>query len=71
MVNDEHAKNEGIKNIYELPDLYEAKWRQRSSKSTALIIYTSGTTGAPKGVEISFANINAQLEDLTYAMRIN
>ena len=68
LVNDEHAKNEGILNIYDLPDKYDAKWRQRSSKSTALIIYTSGTTGAPKGVEISFANINAQLEDLTYAI---
>ncbi len=46
LVNDEHATNDGIKNIYELPDQYDAKWRQRSSKSTALIIYTSGTTGA-------------------------
>ncbi|MCQ2743702.1 MAG: AMP-binding protein [bacterium] len=68
LVNDEHARNGEIKNIYELPDKYDAKWRQRSSKSTALIIYTSGTTGAPKGVEISFANINAQLEDLSYAL---
>lgn len=65
LVNDEHAVNDGIKNIYELPDKFDAKWRQRHSKSTALIIYTSGTTGAPKGVEISFKNVNAQLEDLT------
>ncbi len=69
LVNDEHANNGEIKNIYDLPDKYDAKWRQRSSKSTALIIYTSGTTGAPKGVEISFANVNAQLEDLSYAVR--
>lgn len=68
LVNDEHANYGDIKNIYDLPDKYDAKWRQRSSKSTALIIYTSGTTGAPKGVEISFANVNAQLEDLTYAI---
>ena len=68
LVNDKYANNGDIKNIYELPDKYDAKWRQRSSKSTALIIYTSGTTGAPKGVEISFANVNAQLEDLTYAL---
>ena len=68
LVNDEFEKNEGIQNIYDLPDKYDAKWRQRSSKSTALIIYTSGTTGAPKGVEISFANVNAQLEDLTFAI---
>lgn len=61
---DEHATKQGITNIYELPDKYDAKWRQRSSKSTAFIIYTSGTTGAPKGVEISFKNVNAQLVDL-------
>ena len=70
LVNDEYANNGEIKNIYELPDKYDAKWRQRSSKSTALIIYTSGTTGAPKGVEISFANVNAQLEDLAYAINL-
>ncbi len=64
IVIDEHSSNPDIKSIYELPDKYDAKWRQRSSKSTALIIYTSGTTGAPKGVEISFKNINAQLIDL-------
>ncbi len=63
-VIDEHASNEKVKNIYDFPDKYDAKWRQRSSKSTAFIIYTSGTTGSPKGVEISFANVNAQLEDL-------
>lgn len=68
IVMDEHSYNEGIKNIYELPDNYNAKWRHRSSKSTAFIIYTSGTTGAPKGVEISFRNITAQLEDLKLAL---
>ena len=68
LVNDEYAKYDGIQNIYDLPDKFDAKWRQRSSKSTALIIYTSGTTGAPKGVEISFANVNAQLEDLSFAL---
>lgn len=62
---DEHAATKDeVKNIYDLPDKYDAIWRQRSSKSTALIIYTSGTTGSPKGVEISFANVNAQLKDL-------
>ncbi|MCQ2739831.1 MAG: AMP-binding protein [bacterium] len=68
LVNDEHANNGEIKNIYELPDKFDGKWRQRNSKSTALIIYTSGTTGAPKGVEISFRNVNAQLEDLTVVL---
>lgn len=65
---DEYAQNNNIANIYSLPEKYDAKWRQRSSKSTAFIIYTSGTTGTPKGVEISFKNVNAQLEDLTDAI---
>ena len=64
LLMDEHADCENITNIYDLPNKYDAKWRQRSSKSTAFIIYTSGTTGAPKGVEISFKNVNAQLVDL-------
>lgn len=64
IVIDEHAHNDGIKNLYELPDNYNAKWRVRSQRSTALIIYTSGTTGAPKGVEISFKNMTSQLIDL-------
>lgn len=62
---DEHCENSDVIDIYSLPEQYNAKWRQRSSKSTAMIIYTSGTTGAPKGVEISFKNVNAQLECLT------
>ncbi len=65
---DEHINKDGLTDIYMLPEIFTAKWRQRSSKSTALIIYTSGTTGAPKGVEISFKNVNAQLEDLTDAI---
>ena len=68
IVNDEYGKKGDITDIYSLPDMYDAKWRQRSSKSTAFIIYTSGTTGAPKGVEISFGNVNAQLEDLSDAI---
>ena len=68
LVIDEHVNNANVTNIYELPEKYDAKWRQRSSKSTALIIYTSGTTGAPKGVEISFRNIKAQIEDCTDAI---
>ena len=65
---DENTQDNEYPDFYSLPDKYNAKWRQRSSKSTALIIYTSGTTGAPKGVEISFRNMNAQLEDLTDAI---
>ena len=64
LVIDEHAKNQDVMNIYDLPDRYNGKWRRRSSKSTMFIIYTSGTTGAPKGVEITFRNIINQLEIL-------
>lgn len=52
------------KSIYQLPDNFDYRWRFRSSNSTAFIIYTSGTTGAPKGVEITFRNMMAQLDDL-------
>lgn len=62
---DDIKDNQNIISINTLPDDYEAKWRQRSSKATALIIYTSGTTGAPKGVEISFNNMLTQLKDLS------
>lgn len=67
---DDHAHNHDVVDIYSLPEEYNAKWRQRSSKSTAFIIYTSGTTGAPKGVEISFKNVNAQLDCLTDAINV-
>lgn len=67
-VLDQHCKHEGVINVYDVPNIFSAKWRRRSPKSTALIIYTSGTTGQPKGVEITFANITSQLEDLGYAL---
>ena len=57
IVMDEPNSDMTCKSLYNLPDNYEARWRPRSSKSTAFIIYTSGTTGSPKGVEISFANM--------------
>ena len=68
LVIDEHCKNVGLENIYNLPEKYETKWKLRSSNSTAFIIYTSGTTGAPKGVEITFNNMMSQLEDLKIAL---
>lgn len=60
---DEPTYNLSIPCLYTIPNAYEGKWRHRSSKSTAFIIYTSGTTGAPKGVEITFRNMLAQLND--------
>lgn len=60
---DEPTYNLTLPCLYTLPNNYEGKWRHRSSKSTAFIIYTSGTTGSPKGVEITFRNMLAQLTD--------
>lgn len=68
LIIDEHKNVLGLENIYNLPNNYNAKWRQRSSKATVFIIYTSGTTGAPKGVEITYSNITSQLEDLALAL---
>lgn len=68
IVMDEPNSDMTCKSLYNLPDNYEARWRPRSSKSTAFIIYTSGTTGSPKGVEISFANMLSQLDDLEDAL---
>ena len=62
---DENSNDTDITSIHQMPNNYEAKWKHRSSKSTALIIYTSGTTGAPKGVEISFNNMLTQLNDMS------
>lgn len=64
LVIDEPSYNLALPCLYTLPNHYETKWRYRSSKSTALIIYTSGTTGAPKGVEITFRNMFAQLDGM-------
>ena len=68
LVMDEPYYNIEETSIYQLPDNYDAKWRVRSSKSTAFIIYTSGTTGSPKGVETTFTNMLTQLDDLKDAL---
>ncbi|HEY2705111.1 MAG TPA: AMP-binding protein [Candidatus Dormibacteraeota bacterium] len=39
----------------------EAAWRQVGPQDLLTLIYTSGTTGPPKGVEITHANMVAQL----------
>lgn len=66
---DETSNGEKLPSIHTIPSNYEAKWKHRSSKATALIIYTSGTTGAPKGVEISFNNMLTQLNDMSTLYR--
>ena len=60
----ETIKEENIISLYSLPKNYNATWVRRPLNSTAFIIYTSGTTGAPKGVEITFKNMLAQMYDL-------
>lgn len=68
LLMDEPSYNVDVKSIYQLADNYDYKWSFRSSKATAFIIYTSGTTGAPKGVEITFENMLAQIDDFKYVL---
>lgn len=70
IVIDEPSYNLDLPSIYTLPNVYETKWRHRSSKATCFIIYTSGTTGTPKGVEITFRNMLAQLTDMEKVFEI-
>ncbi len=70
IVMDEHPVNKDLESIYTIPNNYTCKWRHRSRKSTVFIIYTSGTTGKPKGVETTFGNMLAQLNDLKAAFNI-
>jgi long-subunit acyl-CoA synthetase (AMP-forming) len=43
---------------------FEASWRAVRPDNVATIIYTSGTTGPSKGVEITHANVLAQLDSI-------
>ena len=54
--------------LYSIPENYSAQWRRRPLSASAFIIYTSGTTGNPKGVEITFKNMLAQMHDLHIAL---
>ena len=67
----ESSSNEDVEipSLYSLPEVYEAKWRRRPLSATAFIIYTSGTTGNPKGVEVSYKNMLAQMHDLRIALK--
>jgi long-subunit acyl-CoA synthetase (AMP-forming) len=40
---------------------FEAAWRAAEPGDVATLIYTSGTTGPPKGVELTHANLLAEL----------
>lgn len=58
------SSNTQYPSIYNMPDDSGRKWRHRAISKTAFIIYTSGTTGTPKGVEISFKNVMAQVDSV-------
>ena len=59
---DDNGVRKDIPSIYTVKENGGKKWRHRNPSATAFIIYTSGTTGKPKGVEITFKNIMAQVE---------
>lgn len=65
IILDDSGSNTIYPSLYNIPDEKERKWRHRAPSKTAFIIYTSGTTGSPKGVEISFKNIMAQVESVS------
>lgn len=58
------SSNNQYPSLYNMPDDPGRKWRHRAISKTAFIIYTSGTTGTPKGVEISFKNVMAQIDSV-------
>ncbi|MFA7659428.1 MAG: AMP-binding protein [Candidatus Gastranaerophilaceae bacterium] len=62
IILDDSGSNKNYPSLYNIPDEQERKWRHRAVSKTAFIIYTSGTTGTPKGVEISFKNVIAQID---------
>ena len=47
---------------------FEASWRAVEPEDVLTIIYTSGTTGPPKGVELTHANMLAELRATTAIM---
>lgn len=64
------ARVPGVLSLSELVRLrsarfdFDATWRRVHPADLATITYTSGTTGSPKGVELTHANILAQLDGL-------
>ena len=44
---------------------FEARWRAVEPEDVATLIYTSGTTGPPKGVELTHANLLAEVRSMT------
>lgn len=65
IILDDSGSNNAYPSLYNISYENDSKWRHRASNKTAIIIYTSGTTGNPKGVEISFKNVMAQVNSVS------
>ena len=65
IILDDSGSNQVFPSLYNIQDETGVKWRHRAPSKTAFTIYTSGTTGTPKGVEISFKNVIAQVEAIS------
>lgn len=56
--------------LFTQADDLEMKLPKTDSKFSALMLYTSGTTNKPKGVVISYDNIEAQISSLAHAWNV-
>ena len=49
---------------------FDAAWRAVGPEDVLTLIYTSGTTGPPKGVELTHANMLAEIEAMTAVLPV-
>ncbi len=68
---DDKGANKTFPSLYTIEDKPDRKWRHRSPSKSAFIIYTSGTTGSPKGVEISYKNVMAQVDAVSKSFALS